>query len=498
MPYEHELIYSTVARARMRLALESPKQLLDIVFQNRKVIATVDLPCHLTAILQHYPAEQFTIQDLIYQHTLFPIYTPFVPEERRQQCLKWMANCSQGSVHLALGINASRIPAIYKLRYCPQCLTEQRRQHGEFYWQRLWQIQGACCLKHGKLLESTLDLRSLHRHNFMPPSKIFCKAKHQQSASHDDLFITSKLIELLSLPAFESPRYEQWTLFYHELAKRNNCTRGHNQINFNKILEKISLRWSKEFLKQYHLDDLICESSWLHHIFRKHRKSFSYLEHIIVITAFSSNNWSFAEVFTQVKSFKKAREQQQQNNSYNVYLETASIENRKKWLNLVHQHGIKDARQLNESLYAWLYRNDRTWLIQTNQAFHRKFLPQRSKVDWHKRDLFYVRQLIKINNALIWNLDDPRRSTKWWLKQTSIADTLEKNLHQLPFIQCFLERYSEDISTYQIRRLTKVFINMKINRQQLPLWDILRKAGLSAERMTIETKTFLLNLLSET
>ena len=55
MPYEHELIYSTVARAGTRLALDSPKQLLDEVFENRKVIATVDLPCHLNAIMTKTP-----------------------------------------------------------------------------------------------------------------------------------------------------------------------------------------------------------------------------------------------------------------------------------------------------------------------------------------------------------------------------------------------------------------------------------------------------------
>jgi hypothetical protein len=43
LPYQNELIYSTVARAGIRLALSSPKQLLDEIFQNRKVIATVDL-----------------------------------------------------------------------------------------------------------------------------------------------------------------------------------------------------------------------------------------------------------------------------------------------------------------------------------------------------------------------------------------------------------------------------------------------------------------------
>ena len=49
---------------------------------------------------------------------------------------------------------------------------------------------------------------------------------------------------------------------------------------------------------------------------------------------------------------------------------------------------------------------------------------------------------------------------------------------------------SEDISSYQIRRLTQVFIEIKMQSQDLPRWKILRKAGLSDERMTIETTKF--------
>ena len=395
MPYEHELIYSTVARAGIRLAFESPKQLLDAVFKNRQVIATVDLPCHLNAIVNQYSEEQLSLQNIIYKHTLFPIYAPFVPEVRRKQCIKWMANISQGSIHLSLGINASRIPIIHKLRYCPKCLKEQALQKGEFYWLRLWQIQGACCPQHGKLVESTLDLRSLHRHDFIVPSDISCTEWNQESATNDELFISSKLIELLSIPPFVSSSYEQWTIFYNELAKQNGCVRGQNQIAFDQILEKISLRWSQKFLRQYHLDDLASETSWLRHIFRKHRKSFSYLEHIIVIEAFLNTDWSFADIFTQVKSFQKvASPQNNQIKPQNTNFEITRAENREKWVDLVQNHGIKPARHLQAALYAWLYRNDKDWLLQTNQNFHQKFIPQENKIDWQKRDLLYVRQLI--------------------------------------------------------------------------------------------------------
>ena len=163
---------------------------------------------------------------------------------------------------------------------------------------------------------------------------------------------------------------------------------------------------------------------------------------------------------------------------------------------LVQNHGVKPARHLQAALYAWLYRNDKDWLLQTNQNFHQKYIPQGTKIDWQQRDLLYVRQLIQLKNTLIWDLDSPRRSTKWWLKQTSTS-TLEKNLHKLPLIRCFLERYCEDISCYQIRRLTNVFIDSYLNRQPLPQWRILRKAGLSEERMTSETKKILENIIHE-
>ena len=67
----------------------------------------------------------------------------------------------------------------------------------------------------------------------------------------------------------------------------------------------------------------------------------------------------------------------------------------------------------------------------------------------------------------------------------------------LPITTLFLRKYSEDIGTYQIRRLTKVFIEMKIQNEIFPRWIILRKAGLSDERMLPETFRFLLSVLKD-
>lgn len=490
MPYQNELIYSTVARAGIRLALSSPKQLLDEIFQNRKVIATVDLPCHLNAIINQFPANQLSLEDIAYQHTLFPIYAPFVPENRRQQCLQWMAEVSQGSIHLALGINASRLNSIPKLRYCPACFKEQLELYSELYWPRLWQIQGACCPMHGELIDSTIELRPLHRHDFVTPTYQTCPPRFQLKATLDSLFITNKLLELLSLPSSGSPSFEQWTMFYHQLAQINHCIRGQNQVRHDKTLEKVMARWSTKFLKQYNLGDLESETSWLRNIFRKHRKSFSYLEHIVAIEALSNKEWTFSATLEQVKKFNKELESNNNLDS-NIYLPPNYLAYREKWLKLVKELGIKPARNVNKALYAWLYRNDKDWLLKINQTFHQGFIPQGAKVDWYNRDLTYARQLIRLYNELIWDVDSPRRSAKWWLSQITHVSTIEKNLYRLPITQSFLKRYSEDISSYQIRRLTQVFIEIKMQSQDLPRWRILRKAGLSDERMTSETAKFL-------
>lgn len=159
-------------------------------------------------------------------------------------------------------------------------------------------------------------------------------------------------------------------MFYYELARQNDCIRGQRQVLHESIWEKMTAHWSKKFLEQYCLADLTSETSWLRNIFRKHRKSFSYLEHILTIEALINREWSFAEILQQVRSFRKIN----QNNhidAHNNHTTDLTIKNRENWLNLIRQNGVKPARRLNAALYAWLYRNDKNWLLDTNRGFTR-------------------------------------------------------------------------------------------------------------------------------
>ena len=491
MLYEDELIYSGIARAGVRAGITSPKQLLDEIFDNRKVIATIDLPNQVSSIVKLYRSHQYKIETLIYSHTLFPIYAMFIPEDRRKQCLTWMKDESQGSVHLAVGLNASRVPTPKKVRYCPSCFKIQLESLGECYWSRLWQIQGVtCCLEHGTLIDSELDFRPSARHSYVAAALKSDNSIFQKTASKTDIFITYKAIELLNLPPVPSPSYEQWSLFYKNLALSANCNRGSGHIDFDSIVNRLLDRWGISSLRRFNLHDLDADNSWLRSIFRKHRKSFSYLQHLIVIEAFIGKNWYFKEIISHVSALSIKKEDEALKSSEkpasNIQLK------RDQWQNLLLecQKSIKQARQKDGGLYAWLYRHDKTWLLSYNRSHHSKHIENGIKHDWGKRDRLYVRQLIKIKNTLIWNLDSPRRSSNWWLNQAKASSTVEKNLDKLPLISSFLSRYSESVSDYQIRRLTRVYISRISSGESLSDWIILRKAGLSEQRLTAEASRF--------
>jgi hypothetical protein len=304
LPYRDELLYSVIARAGVRQGIQSPKQLLDEVFSSRAVIATLDLPSHLEQIVNWLP-ESYTVERMIYENTLFPIYAPFVPEENRRRCLNWMKKSSYGSAHLALGVAASIIKTPKYVRYCPACMNEQLNSHGEYYWIREWQVPGInCCAEHGQLINTRIFRPQVARHSFISASPASCPSIDQGKTDPIVLAVNEQVKILLNLPELPSPTFSQWSEYYHNLAYSLGYKRGVKQIDHEGIYRKINEYWSRSFLRDNNLliDDFDnSDTSWMRAIFRKHRKSFSFLQHIVVHQALLGEDWNIKEVLHSVQ-----------------------------------------------------------------------------------------------------------------------------------------------------------------------------------------------------
>lgn len=495
VPYPSELIYSTVARTGTYLGISSPKQLLDEVYGDRKVIATMDLPCHLQAISNQLKRTiRFTVEDLVYQHTLFPLYAPFISEEHRLRALKMMAASSQGAIHLMLGVAASRVKSVNGFRYCAACVQLQLKTHGECFWLREWYFPSLCvCPDHGPLTLLSENIGD-HRHLFLPLQQAIGKTQSYADVSSEQMVLACLARELMQLSPGASPSFEQWTEFYHGLAVDFGFSRG-KQVLHDQVYDHIRQKFSVRTLSELHLHGPVSESFWLRTMFRKHRKAFSYLEHLIVWAALLPG-MTPAEILNHVRKLGGKVWSASDLTCTPEIPTVVDTQKRETWQRLVLVRGAKAARKVESggALYAWLYRNDRIWLMEFNKQ-HKlpRDLPG-LKVDWHRRELAAIRQWRKLLADTEPLYTGPRFSANYLLAHLPNSSTIEKNLDKLPLVRMYLQRYTETITEYQLRRLANTCFGLYQNSGLLKKWVVLHKAGLSKDRLTPDTKRVLKEL----
>jgi hypothetical protein len=491
IPYSNELIYSTIARAGIHDGEMSPKQLLDSVFSNRKVIATVDLPNHIQDIANQYPkALGLDITQLINSHSLLPIYEPFIPTERMIAIRNWMGGVSRGAVHLASGAAASRIKTKEKLLLCQGCVSEQKSIYGESYWDRRWHVPLVkYCIKHGPLFETDIVLNGNNRHAFR--SILEVSQTHQLSVTENDVRFANLAYQLIDFKTNNSPSFGQWTQFYRRLAIEYGFQVG-NRIDHHKIDEHYNYYWNKTWLTNSELLTTIKDTSWLKRMFRKHRNSFSFAEHLTVIDAISSGSLRIEEAINRAK--KISVQQHKIKKEMHVKLEAVHVD-QLAWIDLLKDHNPKAARLLKPALYIRVYRNYYDWLMIINGKNKGSTNYVNDRVDWPQRDRRVSKELLSIVNTLEQDLSLPRFSRAYLLKKLTPRTTIEKNLHKLPRTLTLLKGYSECIDEYQARRLTRAIALLLQRKEPAKPWLLLREAGLSPERMTHSVKKLLKGIL---
>jgi len=492
-PYPNELLYSVIARAGVHEGETSPKQLLDSVFSNRKVIATVDLPSHVEFIADQYPQHLgFRAEDLIRKHTLWAIYAPFVPVERRKAIEEWMCGESKGAVHLAAGIAASRVHAKRVMLLCESCKYDHELNYGEAFWDRRWQVPLVnCCPQHGSLSETGVNLNGEHRHAFIPLSR--CKIIGRASVTKSDIRFAELACKLLDCFENDSPSYQQWSLFYRNLAIDHGFLNG-RRIDHQRLHDHYVSYWSRTWLNKSGLLPSSRDASWLKGIFRKHRKTFSFAEYLSVVDAISQGKIQIGKAISKALSYQaKVKEPKAKFDGELRKL----CEDQNDWLSLLVVRGPKGARQIEPALYARLYRKYYHWLLEVDKKYQLPVTNVNNRVDWSKRDREASRILVKFIKQAEEDLYMPRLTRTFLIHQLNNRTTIEKKLNRLPRCSAILERYSESIDEYQVRRLTRAYIVLRECKQAVKEWILLREAGLSDERMTGIVKRFLKKILMD-
>jgi hypothetical protein len=155
-PYPDELLYSACARFAQRMRYELKTTTAKELFGSRTAYAIVDFPIRIDHLVNKLPpGHRYTAGSLIDNHTLLPLYAPFMSRKRLIDCKRDMRG-SKNHVQSRLGCTTNGMWSPNWLRFCPNCVVEDRETIGETYWHRLHQINGVeVCPKHLVFLENS-------------------------------------------------------------------------------------------------------------------------------------------------------------------------------------------------------------------------------------------------------------------------------------------------------------------------------------------------------
>jgi hypothetical protein len=291
VPYDDEILYSVLARYHLRSGNTSFKATLEDVFGINSITSVMDLPSNLNRIIENLPIKsKYTADYFIYNHTLFPFYSAFIPEERAAKIISSMKGDTGGSIYSRIGIMASSITFNQYFRFCPECSKEDKKKYGELYWHRVHQVPGVLvCPQHKIFLQdSSIKIRRYNKSEYVAADEENCSDKGCSIKCSEKTFM--KLLLLAQdVQALMNHIYVRKEIsWFKEQYIAAMMGKGYATIN-GKINQKEFTKdfidfYGEEFLKLVQSDiDLDSDINWLSDMLRKKNKVNHPIRHLLMI-----------------------------------------------------------------------------------------------------------------------------------------------------------------------------------------------------------------------
>ncbi|WP_040949389.1 TnsD family Tn7-like transposition protein [Gorillibacterium massiliense] len=450
--YQDEILVSALAR-RANTGDKRIKPSIRRLFGFGHKKASVDLPSSIGMLTAN---KVFTMsnEQLIQDHTIYPLFHPFISEAQATKVFTAMINGRGSGIHLTAGIMASVVRHKQNLKLCPGCVYDDYTDYGEPYWHINHQLPGMLvCSKHFDKLISYCSVcgveLTVHNESSLPLCPSHCRYGHdlagQAVKMHDDKAQLlscgiTRVYELGRSGALNHRNFHQ--VFQHRLIQLGLCS-SKGRVEQAQVFQMFNRFYSSELLSSIGVPSPIGVESWLVCILRVPRRSFHPLLHILVILCLWQDVDRFMDDYTNVK-------------------------------------------ERNTSMYK-----------RCSPVQRRTGRSGGNRVDWGKRDKNIARS---INNAILElrsSLEKPDRLTVLKIgKRINQLALLERHLDKMPLSKAILDMNIESIEQNQIRKIEWA-INTLILDGHVPVrWRVLRKAGIRV-LASIEIDTYVDSKINE-
>lgn len=287
-PYPNELISSACGRYHYYIGNIDYKDTLEELFGKRSIISDFYLG-HYLGYLAEQIGDKYSAEDLIWKHTIFPFYAPFIPRARREEVIKQMKNNGADTLYTKLGIVAGGICKRKEIYYCCQCVQEDMKKYGETYIHREHQLQGIfVCPHHEIALQSycvkqkegsRLELVCLKMENISGSGIADTLGKMQPIL----LKLANMALQLLKVKE-EQVDKKQVLKAYKRLLDERGLLATNGRVRQQALYEQFTSFYDKELLEllECSIDDAD-EYNWLRVITRNVERTVHPLRHLLFL-----------------------------------------------------------------------------------------------------------------------------------------------------------------------------------------------------------------------
>ncbi|MEG2137394.1 MAG: TnsD family Tn7-like transposition protein [Oscillospiraceae bacterium] len=158
-PYPGELWYSTLCRYHQRSGNVAEIHSIEELFGCRTHLPTVELPSYLDDILA---GTDISPEQIMLEHSIYPYYARFLSVQKKESILQ---RCRGGALTPTTCGQFQQV-----LKFCPQCVAEQRETYGEAYWVAYQQVREltVCPIHNVRLQNSPYPVHSGQNPHFHP------------------------------------------------------------------------------------------------------------------------------------------------------------------------------------------------------------------------------------------------------------------------------------------------------------------------------------------
>jgi hypothetical protein len=307
--YPDEVFYSLCARFSDRTQFSNKKTIMERLFGSKNVIPTVDLP----SCLEHFAntvgfPELYNPESVIQNHTLLPVYAPFIPNYRLEQIKADMLKDRGMGLYMKVGLMANGLKTSSLLRFCPICSANDLSLYGEFYWHRMHQITGVLtCPIHNILLENSSVKRTGNRTRFWFVSannSIYCDLPTPQPV-HVSLKLLTEISCDLHWILTNAPRLgivEKIHEGYIFLLKKIGLANQNGRLRTDSLVKRFTDIFGLDLLEQLGADLKSVKENWLLRILHKPGRFYHPLQHVLLMRSLGYRAEDFFQFLAALSS----------------------------------------------------------------------------------------------------------------------------------------------------------------------------------------------------